>query len=57
VGALARADVWAAGAFALDQGPILAAMRLAWRLVELIERRFPATALAALMAAPARGWG
>lgn len=48
---LARADVWAAGAFALEQGQILTAMLLAWMLVELIERRFLAAALAALVAA------
>ena len=48
---LAQADVWAAGAFALEQGQILTAMLLAWMLVELIERRFLAAALAAAVAA------
>jgi len=45
---LQQADVWAAGAFALEQGQIVAAMLLAAMLVYVIERRF---ALAALIAA------
>ena len=48
---LNQADVWAAGAFALEQGVIVAAMLLAAMLVFVIERRFGAAALCALVAA------
>ena len=51
LGPLAQADVWAAGAFALEQGQILTAMLLAWMLVELIERRFLAASFVAAAAA------
>ena len=50
---LANADVWAAGAFALEQGQIITAMLLAAWLVYAIEGRFLAaagcTAIAALL--------
>jgi AGZA family xanthine/uracil permease-like MFS transporter len=48
---LQQADVWAAGAFALEQGQIIAAMLLAAMLVYVIERRFLAAAVTALAAA------
>jgi AGZA family xanthine/uracil permease-like MFS transporter len=48
---LQRADVWAAGAFALEQGQIVAAMLLAAMLVYVIEQRFRAAAVCALVAA------
>ena len=48
---LQQADVWAAGAFALEQGQIVAAMLLAGMLVYVIEQRFRAAALCALVAA------
>jgi len=48
---LAQADVWAAGAFALEQGQIVAAMLLAAMLVYVIEQRFRAAAVCALVAA------
>jgi len=48
---LRAADVWAAGAFALEQGQIVAAMLLAAMLVYVIEQRFLAAALCALVAA------
>jgi AGZA family xanthine/uracil permease-like MFS transporter len=48
---LQQADVWAAGAFALEQGQIIAAMLLAAMLVYVIERRFLAAAFTALAAA------
>ena len=48
---LQQADVWAAGAFALEQGQIIAAMLLAAMLVYVIEQRFAAAALTALAAA------
>ena len=48
---LQQADVWAAGAFALEQGQIIAAMLLAAMLVYVIEQRFRAAALTALAAA------
>ena len=48
---LNQADVWAAGAFALEQGQIVAAMLLAAMLVYVIEQRFRAAALCALIAA------
>ena len=51
---LASADVWASGAFALEQGQIITAMLLAAWLVYAIEGRFLAaagcTAIAALLA-------
>jgi AGZA family xanthine/uracil permease-like MFS transporter len=47
---LQQADVWAAGAFALEQGQIVAAMLLAAMLVYVIEQRFRAAALCALVA-------
>ena len=47
---LRQADVWAAGAFALEQGQIVAAMLLAGMLVYVIEQRFRAAALCALVA-------
>ncbi|MEB3321813.1 MAG: NCS2 family permease, partial [Synechococcaceae cyanobacterium] len=48
---LRRADVWAAGAFALEQGQIVAAMLLAAMLVYVIEQRLRAAALCAGIAA------
>jgi len=48
---LRQADVWAAGAFALEQGQIITAMLLAAMLVYVIEQRFLAAGLAAAMAA------
>jgi AGZA family xanthine/uracil permease-like MFS transporter len=48
---LQQADVWAAGAFALEQGQIIAAMLLAAMLVYVIERRLLAAAGTALAAA------
>jgi AGZA family xanthine/uracil permease-like MFS transporter len=48
---LARADVWAAGAFALEQGQIIAAMLLAGMLVYVIEARLLAAAACAGIAA------
>jgi AGZA family xanthine/uracil permease-like MFS transporter len=42
--------VWAAGAFALEQGQIVAAMLLAAMLVYVIERRFRAAASCAAVA-------
>jgi AGZA family xanthine/uracil permease-like MFS transporter len=48
---LARADVWAAGAFALEQGQIITAMLLAGMLVYLIEARLLAAAACAALAA------
>lgn len=48
--ALRQADVWAAGAFALEQGQIVAAMLLAAMLVYVIERRFRAAASCAAVA-------
>jgi len=50
VASLNQADVWAAGAFALEQGLIITAMLLAAMLVFVIERRFRAAALCALVA-------
>jgi adenine/guanine/hypoxanthine permease len=47
---LNQADVWAAGAFALEQGQIISAMLLAALLVYVIERRFWAAALCAAVA-------
>ena len=55
--ALQQADIWAAGAFALEQGQIVAAMLLSALLVYLIERRFLAAALIALIAALASWLG
>jgi len=49
--------VWAAGAFALEQGQILAAMLLAAMLVYVIEQRYRAAALCALVAAAASWLG
>ncbi|MFN9693874.1 MAG: NCS2 family permease [Synechococcaceae cyanobacterium] len=54
---LQQADVWAAGAFALEQGQILAAMLLAAMLVYLIEQRFRAAAACALVASGASWFG
>ena len=51
LGPLQQADVWAAGAFALEQGQILAAMLLAAMLVYVIDQRFRAAAACALVAA------
>ena len=48
---LQQADVWAAGAFALEQGQIITAMLLAALLVFVIEQRFGAAAACALVAA------
>jgi AGZA family xanthine/uracil permease-like MFS transporter len=47
---LQQADVWAAGAFALEQGQIITAMLLAALLVFVIEQRFFAAAACALVA-------
>jgi AGZA family xanthine/uracil permease-like MFS transporter len=54
---LQQADVWAAGAFALEQGQIITAMLLAGMLVYVIEQRFLAAALVSLVAAVAAWWG
>ncbi len=54
---LQRADVWASGAFALEQGQIISAMLLAAMLVYVIERRFLAAALGAGLAALAAWLG
>ncbi|MEX0588025.1 MAG: NCS2 family permease [Cyanobium sp.] len=48
---LAQADVWAAGAFALEQGQIIAAMLLSAMLVYVIEARLLAAAACAGIAA------
>jgi AGZA family xanthine/uracil permease-like MFS transporter len=48
---LATADVWAAGAFALEQGQIITAMLLSALLVYLIEARLRAAAACAALAA------
>ena len=48
---LAQADVWAAGAFALEQGQIITAMLLAGMLVYVIEARLLAAAACAGIAA------
>ena len=47
---LAKADVWAAGAFALEQGQIITAMLLAAMLVDVIEQRFLAAAATSALA-------
>jgi adenine/guanine/hypoxanthine permease len=57
LGPLQQADVWAAGAFALEQGQIVSAMLLAAMLVYVIERRFLAASLCALVAALAAWLG
>ena len=49
--ALNAADIWAAGAFALEQGQIITAMLLAALLVFAIEQRFLAAALCSALAA------
>jgi AGZA family xanthine/uracil permease-like MFS transporter len=54
---LQRADVWAAGAFALEQGQIITAMLLSAMLVYVIEQRFRAAALIAGLAAAAAWLG
>jgi AGZA family xanthine/uracil permease-like MFS transporter len=54
---LERADVWAAGAFALEQGQIITAMLLAGMLVYVIEQRFLAAAAIGLVAAGAAWLG
>jgi AGZA family xanthine/uracil permease-like MFS transporter len=54
---LQQADVWAAGAFALEQGQIVAAMVLAAMVVYVIEQRFAAAALTAGLAAAAAWFG
>ena len=54
---LRQADVWAAGAFALEQGQIISAMLLAGMLVYVIERRFLAAAVISAVAAAASWLG
>ncbi|MGB5136632.1 MAG: NCS2 family permease [Prochlorococcaceae cyanobacterium] len=54
---LQRADVWANGAFALEQGLIITAMLLSALLVYVIEQRFLAAALCAGVAALASWFG
>jgi len=54
---LLQADVWAGGAFALEQGQIVAAMLLAAMLVYVIDQRFLAATLCALVAAAASWLG
>jgi AGZA family xanthine/uracil permease-like MFS transporter len=54
---LQRADVWASGAFALEQGLIITAMLLSALLVYVIEQRFLAAALCAAVAALASWFG
>ncbi|MCT0226166.1 NCS2 family permease [Synechococcus sp. CS-1328] len=54
---LRQADIWAAGAFALEQGQIVAAMLLSALLVYVIEGRFKAAALCAAIAALASWFG
>jgi len=46
---LEQADVWAAGAFALEQGQIVTAMLISAMLVYIIEQRFFAAALITLI--------
>ena len=48
---LQQADIWAAGAFALEQGQIIAAMLLAAMLVYVIEQRFLAASFTMAVAA------
>ncbi len=48
---LRQADVWASGAFALEQGQIITAMLLAAMLVYVIEKRFLAASLITAVAA------
>ena len=47
---LQQADVWASGAFALEQGQIITAMLLSAMVVYVIERRFLAASLCAAVA-------
>ena len=54
---LAAGDVWAAGAFALEQGQIVSAMLLAALLVFAIEGRFLAAALCSGSAAALAWFG
>ena len=54
---LQQADVWAAGAFALEQGQIITAMLLAAMVVYAIEQRFKAACLTALVAAACSWFG
>ena len=54
---LQQGDVWAAGAFALEQGQIITAMLLAGMLVYVIEQRFLAAALVGLVSAAAAWFG
>lgn len=54
---LQRADVWATGAFALEQGVIITAMLLSALLVYVIEQRFLAAALCAAVATLASWFG
>jgi AGZA family xanthine/uracil permease-like MFS transporter len=51
IAALNAADIWAAGAFALEQGQIITAMLLAALLVFAIEQRFLTAALCSGLAA------
>ncbi|MCP4974029.1 MAG: NCS2 family permease [Prochlorococcus sp.] len=53
--ALQQSDVWASGAFALEQGQIITAMLLAAMLVYVIEQRFLAASLVVSIAA-ASSW-
>jgi AGZA family xanthine/uracil permease-like MFS transporter len=54
---LEQADIWATGAFALEQGQIITAMVLAALLVYVIERRFLAAGLMAAIGAAAAWLG
>ena len=54
---LQQADVWAAGAFALEQGQIVAAMLLSALLVYVIEQRFLAASACAALAGAGSWFG
>ena len=53
LGRLQEADVWASGAFALEQGQIITAMLLAAMLVYVIEQRFLAASITSFLASAA----
>ena len=50
---LQEVDVWASGAFALEQGQIVTAMLLAAMMVYVIEQRFFAASISSFVAAVA----
>ena len=53
LGRLQEADVWASGAFALEQGQIITAMLLSAMLVYVIEQRFLAASITSFLASAA----